>query len=286
MAVTAEQKCYLCGASSFKERPGSVRDQKELKVLECLGCGLVFLSSFSHVTDSFYQESGMVNGNVDIKARLKDTDWDDERRHLFLRKMIVNKAILDFGCGNGGFLLRAKQNARSVAGVELETCFEQHYQENELQVYSSVDDINGEYDVITLFHVLEHLPDPCVILRKLADKLTPNGKIIMEVPNANDILLSLYNCEAFSHFTYWSCHLFLYNATTLELLAKKMGLKVDYVKQVQRYPLANHLHWLAKGKPGGHQVWSFLDSEELHHAYEKQLATIGCCDTIIASFSK
>jgi hypothetical protein len=50
--------------------------------------------------------------------------------------------------------------------------------------------------------------------------------------------------------------------------------------------LSNHLHWLVNGRPGGHQKWHFLDSPELHAAYEKQLAAIGKCDTIVGSVSK
>ncbi len=95
------------------------------------------------------------------------------------------------------------------------------------------------------------------MLVELADLLTGKGEIIIEVPHADDALLSLYECEPFSHFTYWSCHLFLYTVTTLEMLVEQTGLKLNYIKQVQRYPLSNHMYWLAEGKPGGHKIWSF-----------------------------
>ena len=134
--------------------------------------------------------------------------------------------------------------------------------------------------------MLEHIPDPKSILVELSEILADGGQIIVEVPNADDALLTLYNNSPFSHFTYWDCHLFLYTAKTLQMLFNQMNLKVNYIKQVQRYPLSNHLYWLANGKPGGHKKWCFLDSSELHIAYEKQLAAIGKCDTIIASLSK
>ena len=107
----------------------------------------------------------------------------------------------------------------------------------------------------------------------------------MEVPNADDALLNLYLCEPFLHFTYWSCHLFLYTVKTLQMLFDQMNLKVNYIKEIQRYPLANHLHWLANGKLGGHQKWHFRDSPELHAAYGKQLAAIGKCDTLLSIMS-
>lgn len=142
------------------------------------------------------------------------------------------------------------------------------------------------YDIITIFHALEHIPDPKAILSELSEILADGGQIIVEVPNADDALLTLYNNSPFSHFTYWGCHLFLYTAKTLQMLFNQMNLKVNYIKQIQRYPLGNHLYWLANGNPGGHQKWHFLNSPELHAAYEKQLAAIGKCDTILASISR
>ncbi len=63
------------------------------------------------------------------------------------------------------------------------------------------------------------------------------------------------------------------------------GLKLDYVSHIQRYPLSNHLHWLARSSPGGHQAWSFLDGDDLSRAYEAKLANLGKTDTLMASMS-
>ena len=92
--------------------------------------------------------------------------------------------------------------------------------------------------------------------------------------------------KPFSNFTYWSCHLFLFTAKTLKRLFPQVNLKVNYIKQIQRYLLDNHLYWLANGKPYSHQKWHFLNSLELHAAYEKQLAVIGKRDTIVVSVSR
>ena len=69
-------------------------------------------------------------------------------------------------------------------------------------------------------------------------------------------------------------------------LIKQAGLKLNWTKHVQRYPLSNHLYWLAKGRPGGHQKWDFLDNIKLNAEYENQLALIGKTDTIIVGISK
>ena len=200
--------------------------------------------------------------------------------------MIANKDILDLGCGAGGFLKCANNIAKNAYGIEPERKLKAHFAENDITVYESINDFDKTVDYIFIFHVLEHIKEPVVFLSNLVKKLNVGGKIIVEVPNADDALLTLYNSEAFQSFTYWSPHLFLYNASTLSLLAKKAGLSVLGIKQMQRYPLSNHLHWLSKGKPSGHSVWNFLNNQDLAESYENSLAAIGKCDTIVGYFGK
>ena len=109
--------------------------------------------------------------------------------------------------------------------------------------------------------------------------------MIVEVPSSEDALLTLYDNKKFQSFTYWSQHLYLFNAETMKLMIKKAGLKLNWIQHIQRYPLANHLYWLAKGKPGGQKEWSFLDSSIINQQYQQQLAAVGKTDTILASIS-
>jgi hypothetical protein len=96
----------------------------------------------------------------------------------------------------------------------------------------------------------------------------------------------LYENKAFSEFTYWSCHLYLHTPKTLEMLMKKAGFRAVELKQFQRYPLANHLYWLAHGKPGGQKAWAQLIDPALNAAYSRVLAEQGKCDTIVGVFRK
>jgi len=80
--------------------------------------------------------------------------------------------------------------------------------------------------------------------------------------------------------------LYLFNVFTLKKLAEQAGLNVLSIQHIQRYPLSNHLYWLRHGKPGGHQKWAFLDSQNLHEAYTSALAKIGKTDTIVAYLEK
>lgn len=279
-------KCNLCKSKNYKKREGSVRDNKDLEIFECCDCGLVFLSQDNHIDETFYENSNM-HQIFDFNKWRNETLVDDTRRFEFLKISMQNKKVLDFGSGNGGFLKLTKNISKEVLGVELEKAIIPFYKEENIPLENSLDNISEKFDIITSFHVIEHIKEPLIILEKLKKLLEDNGNLIIEVPNANDALLTIYENEAFSNFTYWSCHLYLYTHHTLNLLAKQAGFEVEFIKHIQRYPLSNHLYWLSKNRPGGHEKWgNFFDSNELTKAYENQLASLGATDTIIACLKK
>ena len=112
------EECYLCGGTKFKKRPGSVRDRPELEIFECASCGLVFLSSFDHIKDGFYENSEMHGKDaLDIQTWIRETEWDDERRFQYLKLALPNQRLLDFGCGAGGFLLKTLTVFQSLSDI-------------------------------------------------------------------------------------------------------------------------------------------------------------------------
>ena len=280
-------KCYLCNSSSFNLIKKGVRDNNDLSVLSCNNCGLISLDSFNHIDENFYENSNMHSTKVDISNWLKETEKDDNRRYLYLLEKIKNKKILDFGAGNGGFLFKAKEVANDVFGIEPEIQFKSFFKKNKLKILKSLEDLNDEkFDLITAFHVFEHLKDPLDILKNLKPHLAEKGQIIIEVPNSDDVLLSFYNTKPFSDFTYWSQHLFLFNEKTLTDLIEKSEFKINYIKQIQRYPLSNHLHWLSKGLPNGQNNYTIFNNKKLNDEYEKILKREKICDTLLVSIIK
>ncbi|WP_338655529.1 class I SAM-dependent methyltransferase [Sporosarcina psychrophila] len=278
-------KCYLCESINLRVRHDKVRDSDQIMVLECNSCNLVFLSSFEHINDEFYEESGMLSGKVNIHEYRINSLRDDKRRATYIENNVINKNMLDFGCGGGGLLHLLKEKTSGIAGLELDKTLYKMINDEGITCYQELQDIKEKFDYITMFHVLEHLSDPIGMLKELKKYLAPSGKLIIEVPNSEDALLTLYNNEAFANFTYWSCHLFLFNASTLLELFKQAGYRVNYIKQVQRYPLSNHLYWQSNQLPGGHKEWSFLNDPFLEKEYESQLAAIGKCDTLLAEIT-
>ena len=275
-------QCYLCNETEFSHRKGSVRDNPELDILECESCGLVTLSSLQHIKDNHYEESGMHGDDLpSVKSWAQGAERDDERRFNLLKDTIVNAKIMDFGCGASGFISKAESLARKVVGVEPEQRVHEYWKDR-LEIYISLKEVDDDFDLITAFHVVEHLPDPIAILKSLAKCIKKGGRIVIEVPNSNDALLTLYDSNSFQNFTYWSQHLFLFNANNLQKLANQAGLRTVSIQQYQRYPLSNHLYWLSKNRGGGHIHWPFLDNPDLDNAYSASLASIGKCDTLIA----
>lgn len=281
-------KCYLCGGKRFIQREGHARDNENLFPLECENCGLVQLSSFAHINENFYEDSHMHdNMTIDYALISQRNKEDTERRFHQFKEVIAHKDILDFGCGIGDYLIKSKDIALSVCGVEPEKQYIPYYQENGIEVYPSLEKIPSakKFDVITLFHVLEHLKDPVAMLMRIKHFLKQRAQslCIIEVPSSTDALLTLYKNKAFSIFTYWSCHLFLFNEDTLKTCAEKAGLKTVKIEQFQRYPVTNHLYWLAQGKPGGQNIYIY--NAELAQAYTAWLAEQKMCDTVIGYFS-
>lgn len=282
----ANMTCYLCNQPDFSVRKGVVRDNPVLQVLECNNCGLVALSSRQHIQSGHYENSGMHDNELpSMESWLKETEQDDQRRFEMLKATLINRKVLDFGCGAAGFLRKAQALATEVAGVEPEHRVREYWG-GAIALHSNLKNAGGEYDLITAFHVLEHLPDPRAMLRDLAGHLKIRGRLVIEVPSSEDVLLTLYENDAFQRFTYWSQHLFLFNAETLRRLAVEAGMRVVSIQQFQRYPLSNHLHWLSRNLPGGHQHWSFLDTPALTEAYAASLSAVGKCDTLIAYLEK
>lgn len=275
-------QCFLCGGHEAEKIHHGVRGGAEIDVLKCKECGLVRLSDTVGDLDAFYASSGMrADESQDLEKIRLASRVDDERRFRYTERMIEGKRVIDFGCGDGGYLIRASQVAASVAGVELEHAMRKALNAEGMCCFSSIQEA-GQADVITLFHVLEHLEDPLSYLKEFRNYLSPDGLMIIEVPNADDALLSLYDCKAFADFTYWICHIYLYTLSTLHLLFDKAQYEVVFMRQIQRYPLANHLFWLSQGAPGGHYKWSFLEDIESDTAYGNTLMRLGLADTIIA----
>lgn len=289
--------CPICKSTDYNVIHNGIRNKVQIKeyknipidmqILKCDNCGLVWLSDFVEDADDFFEKSGMRDFLPQSLKMVRD-DMNDETTRYFsdTRTLIKGKCICDFGCGGGGYLLKASEITSGCVGIEMEKSMRDAInQEGIISCYRSIDEI-GDVDIFTLFHVLDHIPNPLELLLKMKEKLKPSGKIYIETPNAEDALLTLYQSKEFSDFTYYICHFMYFTNEALKIVAKQAGLKIEFIKQRQRYPLSNHLYWLSQGRPGGHEKWQFLKYTPMDEAYGQLLATLGIADTITCVFTK
>jgi SAM-dependent methyltransferase len=210
---------------------------------------------------------------------------DSERRYGSYRQFLTAKDICDFGCGAGSFLKRAQSIAKSVCGVELQKNYAEELNNFGISCYGSIQNITQPLDVVTIFHCLEHLPNPTSVLQELRASLKNDGDgtLIIEVPHARDFLIENLKSKEFIDFTLWSQHLVLHTRESLRLLLADAGFKKIVIEGIQRYSIANHFQWLSNKKPGGHKsLLSILQTPDLIASYEKALARIDATDTLVA----
>jgi len=262
-----------------------VRDRDDVSVLKCQKSGVIFLSRSDHMEISHYETKKDFSywGFQDRKTAILSGYEDANRRFEQFNNIVVNKKWIDVGTGAGGILDLLSPISSETVAVEPQESARKYLIESGYKVYLSVDDVPmKDFEVATLFHVFEHLTDPVGTLEILRSKMLQGAKIIIEVPHAKDFLISFLDLDAFKSFTFWSEHLILHTRDSLKIFLERAGFSNVSIKGYQRYPLANHLYWLAKGGPGGHIVWDHLRTAMLDISYADMLAQIDNTDTLIA----
>ena len=133
------------------------------------------------------------------------------------------KNILDIGCGTGDFLNTLKAQY-TVTGVEINDKAATLARAKNLTVHASLEEIQDKYDIITLWHVFEHMPHPSATLEKIKSLLNPEGILIIALPNFRSYDAQYYQA-------YWAAydvprHFWHFDLSSLSSLASSVHLKV------------------------------------------------------------
>ena len=190
-------------------------------------------------TLSDYYESEDYISHTDSKRNLFEKVYHLVRAISLKKKLnLINvfsseeKKLLDIGCGTGDFLQTAQQNAWTVSGIEPN---QQARNIANKKTNESVFDVDqllkfdaDSFDVITLWHVLEHLPNLDEQIATFKKLLKPNGTLVIAVPNYKS-----YDAQHYKQF--WAAfdvprHLWHFNKASVSNLVSKQSFKVDKIK--------------------------------------------------------
>jgi len=245
-AMLERVRCYLCGSDA--SRPFVVAEDDltgkpgRFPFVTCTGCGLVYQNpriGIDHIR-AYYDDEYI--------AHRKRLDWGlltplyrrAMERHDRLKEGIVSRyvmlsagsEVLDVGCGAGTFLarIRARHGVRAtgVDFVDLSQRPEFTGAEFHCGLFYDQEVGHDRFDLVTMWHFLEHDYDPPRTLEAARRALQPGGRLVIEVPRLDSLTFQLYQerwpgLQAPQHT---AC----YTRATLVRLVRAAGLEVvDYL---------------------------------------------------------
>ena len=209
--------CVLCEQDNLKQI--STKDAKSgglLSVSVCISCGMVQQDPVPTEEElkSYY--------STEYRHDYKKT-YTPKSKHIFRAGNLALKRIdflrqggvtqgrlLDIGAGGGEFTYLSEKLGFDAQGIEPNIGYSTYAREEYgINVQTGqLDSVTGSYQVITMFHVLEHMPDPIKAFKMLAGLLEENGHLLIEVPN-------IESKDASPHNIYFKAHIHYFSESTL-----------------------------------------------------------------------
>jgi SAM-dependent methyltransferase len=233
--------CPVCGATSpelfarAKDKEYFTSDE-EYRYLRCRSCTAVYLDSppadrLDEIYPPNYYSYGDVKETTAVTERVKE--WLDRHalRKLLSRLPGSELRVLDVGGGSGWTLT----SARAVCSRVVET--------HEVDMAPSAEELavaaghvyhcmpieqfetDVRFDLVLMNSLIEHVPDPGLVLRRVAGLLTPHGVLVVKTPNTETL-----DCRIFRHLNWggYHCprHFVLFNEPSVKALADRCGLRL------------------------------------------------------------
>jgi 2-polyprenyl-3-methyl-5-hydroxy-6-metoxy-1,4-benzoquinol methylase len=245
-----KKKCFLCNKITLCSIESKlIKSKIKCNVYKCQKCTLQFLDKKfvnKNIKKNFYEENYFhsYDDNYYINPNnIYKKIFNEIKSHL------KNKEVLEVGPGGGYFYNYLKNYIKDYEAIEIGSKQRSFLKDKyDLKVFDSFSKVKKKYDVVILISVLEHVKNPISFLKKISSFLKKNGKIIIEVPNVNDPLVSLYNLDYYKEKYYRKVHLNYFNSSTIKSIVNKLGFKILQQKTILTYSLTNHLNWFYKKK--------------------------------------
>lgn len=181
---------------------------------------------------SYYESENYIS-HTDSKKSLFDKVYQFVKKQSLQKKLtLINsfkteqKTILDVGAGTGDFLNICKNNNWEVFGTEPNSSARNLAKEKGVALEKDLSFYqNKKFDVITLWHVLEHVRDLSNFIKQLKQLLKPNGRLVIAVPNFKS-----YDAKHYKQF--WAAfdvprHLFHFSQEAIQKLFLEVNMKVE-----------------------------------------------------------
>lgn len=185
--------------------------------------------------DKYYKSETYIS-HTDASKTLIDKIYQKVKKYSLRKKekliskyCVGERTLLDVGAGTGDFLLTAQKRGWKVSGVEPNRNARLRSEEKGVILDTSLQSLpNQKYGIITLWHVLEHLPDLETQIEDVVSRLTQNGTLVIAVPNFKSYDAKLYG-------EYWAAydvprHLWHFSKDSIERLFADYGMRVVKVK--------------------------------------------------------
>lgn len=234
-------ECPVCSASNLKNHK-VVKDysvsKESFNIMLCENCDFQFTNprpnedqiGHYYQSEDYISHSDKANSPINFIYKLARKYALASKRSL-INSVAKNKKgrILDYGCGTGYFLDTMKSNGWKTYGIEPNDKA-RSIANTKAKVTASIEELNlknKKLDVITLWHVLEHVHDLNNTINFLKTILKEKGKIVIAVPNVESYDSSIFQEE-------WAAydvprHLYHFSQETMKTLMLKHGLKVKQV---------------------------------------------------------
>ncbi len=214
--------CSLCESKNltfFTETKDYSFSKEKFSLFLCSVCGVLITKPFPKNTSEYYDKENYLSYKKKSSFFGKTYSLVQKVNNLlkfwFLKR--YNKgSLLDFGAGSGEFVNEAKKRGFLAYGYE---------PINKTTNDSVFDDLKKisvrEFDVITLWHVIEHTKRPLFLLEKLKKRLNKKGIICVAVPNQDSFDASYYGKRWAGYDV--PRHLYHFNEKSFLFLLKKTG---------------------------------------------------------------
>jgi len=242
--------CFICGSVSIQYRGYSVDylvTREKFSLMECEKCGFYTthprpdeteLGKY-YVSDEYISHTDSKKGLIDKIYNVVRNYMGRKKARIALKYVVENKRIkpqlLDVGCGTGEFLLSAQKVGFEGLGFEPNQHAITLAKSKGVEVVSNEEHLQRfkqlkRFEVITLWHVLEHIPDLDAKIELLKDLLTENGVIIVAVPEYQSWDAKFYECD----WAAWDVprHLNHFSKKSLQTLFAKHNFYL-----IKKYPL-------------------------------------------------